>query len=102
MGAARRIRGADLDVLFAPRRSGGRAVLDLRPAGAGSARPLAGGQLTASCPGRSAAWSEAERCAAKPGPLRIQNLERPRLSGASLRAAPQPGQEPLSAMRVIN
>src|SRR5580704_16369216 len=42
-------------------------------------------------PGRSAAWSAAEWCAADPGSLRTLSPERSRVSGAPLRAAPHPG-----------
>jgi hypothetical protein len=37
------------------------------------------------CPGRCAARSEAQCCAADPGPLRLPNMERSRISGAPLR-----------------
>src|SRR5208283_1526008 len=42
-------------------------------------------------PGRSAARSVAEWCAAEPGPLQTLSLGRSRISGAPLRAAPHPG-----------
>src|ERR1700722_6855585 len=44
-------------------------------------------------PGRGAAWSEAEWCAADPGSSQTPSLERSRISGAPLRAAPHPGNE---------
>ncbi|MGD0148079.1 MAG: error-prone DNA polymerase [Xanthobacteraceae bacterium] len=44
-------------------------------------------------PGRSAARSVAEWCAADPGSLRTPSPERSRISGAPLRAAPHPGNE---------
>jgi hypothetical protein len=43
------------------------------------------------CPGRGAARSATKSCAAEPGPSRTRSLERSRISGASLRAAPRPG-----------
>jgi error-prone DNA polymerase len=48
-------------------------------------------------PGRSAARSGAECCAADPGPSQTQSLERSRIGGAPLRAAPRPGNEPILA-----
>src|SRR5580704_7976875 len=42
-------------------------------------------------PGRGAAWSEAEWCAADPRSSQTPSLERSRISGAPLRAAPHPG-----------
>ncbi len=42
MGAARRVRGAELGARFARGGRGGGAVLVLRPSGAGGARPVAG------------------------------------------------------------
>src|SRR3984957_7385796 len=42
-------------------------------------------------PGRSAARSEAEWCTADPRPSETQSLQRSRICGASLRAAPHPG-----------
>jgi len=45
---------------------------------------LAGATITL-FPGRSAAWSVAQRCAADPGIARKCSLERSRLSGAPLR-----------------
>src|ERR1700731_4322270 len=44
-------------------------------------------------PGRGAARSVAKWCAADPGSSRTPNLERSRISGAPLRAAPHPGNE---------
>src|ERR1700726_2053482 len=44
-------------------------------------------------PGRSAARSVAKWCAADPGSSRTPSLERSRISGAPLRAAPHPGNE---------
>src|SRR5580704_16762589 len=41
--------------------------------------------------GRGTAWSEAEWCAADPGSSQTPSLERSRISGAPLRAAPHPG-----------
>jgi error-prone DNA polymerase len=54
-------------------------------------------------PGRSAAWSAAECCAADPGSLRTQSPRRSRISGAPFHAAPHPGHEseftaPLAAL----
>ena len=46
MGPERRVRGAAVEALCAHRRQGVGAVLDLRPARAGSARHLARGELT--------------------------------------------------------
>src|SRR3974390_2937815 len=45
MGRQRRVRGAAVETLFPQREHRGGAVLDLRPAGAGSARHLARRQL---------------------------------------------------------
>ncbi len=42
-------------------------------------------------PGRSAARSKAEWCAAEPGSLQARSMGRSRISGAPLRAAPHPG-----------
>jgi hypothetical protein len=36
-----------------------------------------------SCPGRGAAWSEAERCTADPGPSKALNFGRSRVCSAS-------------------
>ncbi len=44
-------------------------------------------------PGRSAARNAVEWCAAEPGSSETPSLERSRISGASLRAAPRPGNE---------
>jgi len=44
-------------------------------------------------PGRGAARSVAKWCAADPGSSRTPSLERSRISGAPLRAAPHPGNE---------
>jgi error-prone DNA polymerase len=45
-------------------------------------------------PRRSAARSEMEWCAADPGSSQIRSLQRSRISGATLRAAPHPGNAP--------
>jgi error-prone DNA polymerase len=54
----------------------------------------------AAFPGRSAAWSEAEWCAADPGSSQTPSPERSRISGAALRAAPHPGNESEFASRL--
>ena len=51
-------------------------------------------------PGRGAAWSEAKWCAADPGSLRTLDLERSRISGAPLRAAPHPGNASVFSSRL--
>ncbi|HEY2245620.1 MAG TPA: error-prone DNA polymerase [Xanthobacteraceae bacterium] len=51
-------------------------------------------------PGRGAAWSETKWCAADPGSLRTLDLERSRISGAPLRAAPHPGNASVFSSRL--
>ena len=51
-------------------------------------------------PGRGAAWSETKWCAADPGSLRTLDLERSRISGAPLRAAPYPGNASVFSSRL--
>jgi error-prone DNA polymerase len=51
-------------------------------------------------PGRNAARSEAKWCVADPGSLQTQNLQRSRISGAPLCAAPHPGNKSDFASRL--
>src|SRR4029077_6774452 len=58
---------------------------------AGGLRRVMAGVPLSLFPGRSAACSEAEWCAADPGSPQARSLRRPRISGAPLLAAPHPG-----------